>query len=213
MYFLSLPGELGSWRLTLGFVIVLGVGGLGFYLIKRYREGAALTKRADRNNYGRSMKIIRDILASYIKRSDGRVIYSIEVGSSKTKGSADALLIGYFGILVLVGCDYSGELYVGEADSYMTQVVGKERRRHENPVLTAKTAEKAVAELLREKKVYKVPVESAVVFTGKKVSANVSGSVKGYSPGALRKALKSEKFLEDKGVDTDAAAEAILSWR
>lgn len=203
-----------SWIGAIGFALVMTVGVTAFLLIKKYREDVVPKKRADSNKRELGMKKIKRILGAYVRRSDGRVIYDIEVGSRKTKGSADAILIGYFGVLVLVNCALTGELYATDKDEKLTQIIKKERRQYENPVIRAKTAEKAVAELLREKKVYKVQVESAAVFTARKASPNVpASSLAIYRLKSLKKALKSEKFLEDKGVDADAAAEAILSWR
>jgi len=205
-------GFLGYWGL-IAFALVVGIVGFAFFMIKKYRDEVAPKKQVARNNHDRGMKAVKKVLGAYIRRSDGRVIYDIEVGSKRTKGSADAILIGYFGVLVLVCCALSGELFANDKDERLTQIVKQERRQYDNPVLQATTAAKAVAELLREKKVYKVPVESAVIFTNKKASPNVPASLKSYRLKALRKALKSDRFLEDKGVDTDAAAEAILSWR
>ncbi len=213
MTFLNVPSILSSWQTTLFFVLLLGGGALAFIFIKKYREEIAPKKRLEKNDHDHSISVLKKILGSYVKKHDGRVIYSIEVGSKKTKGSADAILIGYFGVLVLVGCDLSGDLYATDKEEHLTQVVKTERKQHDNPILQAKTAEKAVSELLREKKVYRVPVESAVVFTGSKVNVNVPGSHGSFSPKTLEKALSSKQYLEDKGVNTDAVAEAILSWR
>jgi len=210
---LSLSLSTQNWWIFLGLALAVGAFGFAFYFIKKYRDEIAPKKRVTRNDHDSSVKALKKILGSYVRRNDGRVIYSIEVGSKKTQGSADAILIGYFGVLVLVGCALSGELYANDKDEKLTQIVKQERRQHENPVIQSITAGKAVAELLREKKVYKIQVESAVVFTNKKATPNVPASLKSYRPKTLRKALKSDRFLEDKGVDTDAAAEAILSWR
>lgn len=193
-------------------VVLLGVG--GYMLIKRYAEEIAPKKKVQADNRERSVKAIKRILSGYVRRNDGRVIYSMDVASSKTSGSADAILIGYFGALVLVGCDFEGDLYIDSADvEKMTQIVKKERAQHDNPALAAKTAAKAVNEMLREKKVYRVPVENGVVFTNARATANVPGSVPTYTPKKLKKALRANRFLEDKGVDPDKVAEALLSWR
>lgn len=210
---LTLLSNREPWQTTLIFAAVIITAFLVYMLVKKYKEGGSHKNHAGKNDHDRSIKILKRILGAYIKRSDGRVIYSAEVKGKKTSGSADAILIGYFGVLVLIGCDLSGELYANEKDENLTQIIKKERKQHENPVIMALSAQKAVTELLREKKIYRVTVESAVIFTGKKSIPNISGPIKHYTGKTLGKALKSEKFLEDKGVNTDITAEALLGWR
>jgi len=183
---------------------------LGYIIIKRYRDEVAPKKRLESNDYDKSIKIVKRITEKYVRRNDGRAIYSIEVGSNKTKGSADIILVGYFGVLVIITCALSGDLFVNDKDSTLTQIVKNERRSHPNPIIKAKTAEKAVSELLREKRVFKVPTEFCVVFTGKKVNANVPRSLNGYTPKELSNALATDRFLDDKKVDVDTVTNAIL---
>lgn len=198
---------------TLLMVLVAGLVVVGVvFFVRKYRDDIAPKRKLEKNDHDKSLRELKKILSPYIRKNDGRVIYSVQVGSKKTQGAADAILIGYFGALVLVCCDLSGELYADDSSDKLTQIVKNERRQHDNPILQAQQAEKAITELLREKKVYKVAVESGVLFTGK-ATVNVPRSLNAYTPKKLKKALSTSKYLEDKGVDTDAAAEAILSWR
>lgn len=203
----------GSLQNVIFLLTAILAGGLLYLLFRKNRQGKSKKQPIEGLDNERSVRIMKKILSAYIKRSDGRVIYSAEVAGKKTSGSADAILVGYFGILVLVGCDLRGELYANDKDEYLTQIYKKERARYESPVIRVLNAQKAVNELLRQKKVYRVSVESAVVFTGKKAVPNVPGSLNSYNPKTLKKALRSGRFLDDKGVDTDAAAEALLGWR
>jgi len=181
-----------------------------FMAVKRYKENVVPKRKLESNNYDRSIKIVKKIVERYVRRNDGRTIYSIEVGSNKTKGSVDVILIGYFGVLVIVTNDLRGDLYANDRDLTLTQIVKTERRSHENPIIKSKTAAKAVIELLREKRVFKVPVESCVVFTGKKAGINVPGTLGGYSTKEFAAVLKTSKFLDDKNVDVDLTANVIL---
>ncbi len=200
------------WQTLLIILVAVAVVVGVVFFWRKYREEILPKRRLEKNDHDRSMRKLKKILGPYIRKNDGRVIYSAEIGSKKTQGTADAVLIGYFGALVLVCCDLSGELYADDKSDKLTQIVKSERRQHDNPVLKARRVGTATTELLREKKVYKVPVESGVFFTGK-ATVNVPGSLNAFTPKKLRKALDSSKYLEDKGVDIDAAAEAILSWR
>lgn len=203
--------DIWMWVIIAGILIV---GILGYLLIKHYTEKIAPKRKIKRNSQEHSIRVLKKVLSGYVRKYEGRVIYSIDLASSKTSGSADAILIGWFGALVLVGCDYSGDLYVDDAKAAsMTQIVKTEREKHDNPFLQASKAAKAVNEMLREKKVYRVPVESAVVFTGSGAKPNIPPSIPHFTPKQLKKALSGGRFIEDKGVDADKVAEAILSWR
>ena len=210
MILLTLQSFISEWGRIIAFVAVALVFALSYIFIKKYREEVAPKKQLEKDNRDKSIKVIQKALNKYIRRNDGRVIYMTEVGGKKTKGSADAVLIGYFGVLVLIGCGLSGSLYANEKDKYLTQIIKGEKRIHENPVLKAQAAAKAVIELLKEKKIYKVPVDSGVVFSARKVEANVPRSLNGFTAKEFSKALHSKRFLEDKGVNTDAVAEIIL---
>lgn len=181
-----------------------------YIAIKHYVENVIPKKRLNSNNPDKSIRVVKRITEQYVRRNDGRAIYSVEVGSSKTKGSADIILVGYFGVLVIVTCDLSGSIYANDKDEMLTQLSGGERRSHENPFINVKNAAKAVSELLREKRVFRVPVEAAVVFTGKKASVNVPRSLDGFTPKELTKILKTDRFLDDKKVDIDMTVNAIL---
>lgn|GEM_PF-2651372 len=201
---------LSESRTTIIFIVAALVIVIGYFSIKRYREVVLPKKRLENNNYDRSIKSVKRIVEAYVRRNDGRLIYAIEIGSNRTKGSADIILIGYFGVLVLVTCDLAGEIYANEKDAKLTQIVGDQRRSHENPILKVNTATKAVAELLREKRVYKVPVEGRVVFTGKKANINVPRSLNVSTLKELTALLKTNKYLDDKKVDVDKATNALL---
>lgn len=207
---MTLQQLLTDYITVIVFIAVAVVFILGYIIIKRYVDVVLPKKRLESNNKDKSIKIVKKIIEKYIRRNDGRAIYSIEVGSNKTKGSADAILVGYFGVLVITTCPLSGTLYANDKDTSLTQIVKEERRSHDNPILKSQIAGKAVTELLREKRVFKVPVEAAVVFTGNKASVNVPRSLGAYTIEELSKVLKTKHFLEDKNVNVDSVVQALL---
>jgi len=181
-----------------------------YFFIKRYFDVVAPKKRLESNDSEMSLKTVKRILEKYVKRNDGRAIYDIEVGSNRTKGSADAVLIGYFGVLVVITCALSGDLFVNDKDPNLIQKIKEDRRIHENPILKAQQAIKAVTELLREKRVFRVPVEYCVVFTASKTNVNVPRSLNGYTAKEFSEVLRTDRFLNDNKVDVDATTNAIL---
>ena len=203
--------DLWMWIGIAGLIVV---GCLGYFFINNYNENVAPKKKIALDSYEHMMKTLKNTLSGYVRRYEGRVIYSIELASSKKNGSADAILIGWFGVLVLIGCDLMGELYVDDGKTpQITQIVKTERTKRDNPFVKATVAERVVNEMLREKKIYRVQVESAVVFTRSGARLNIPPSLPYYTQKTLNKIMKSNKYIEDKGVDADQVAEAILNWR
>jgi len=127
------------------------------------------------------------------------------------------LLIGFFGILLVSVVEEDGE-YFGEHDGKDWLRTGDEYRRVRIPNHLAELEESAVflRGLFGSQNIYRVPIDTLVVFTGrpKQTEVGINGAGEHItSLRGLKKLLLGTKFEKDTGLQVEAMAKVFEESR
>ncbi len=190
-------------------VAMLAVFGVSIYFL-----GPAQTKKVKTatslpdDEHENSEAVLRQ-LRRYAATNDFKVVAPVTAQGSKTTADLDALLVGWFGILGVKCLGYGGTIYGQQGDEEWVQEVNGLRRVFQNPLRCAEQSARAVRDVLFQAKIKNVPVETIVVFTGKKTELALPRSCGHYTLDQFTTYLKSTRFEEDKKVDVDQVAAAF----
>lgn len=177
-------------------------------VVKSEKKDAAASPRA------KTLAGVKKAVGSFAARGENKAAFGVSLADPKAKKDTggiyvDAVVVGYYGATVFVGCDLSGDVYLDESAGEISCVVLGEKMRIENPYLVAKRAAKAVRDILRKHDVYRVPVNEVVVMTNKRAKIIAPRSLEYYTPKTLSRALASAPYTQDNGVDVSATFGAI----
>ena len=142
-----------------------------------------------------------------------QVLTDLPLTNGKKTSTADGILVGYFGLMVVSAVQDIGEYY-GDLDSEKWIRYWKERKYFlENTYARNHETAMIIRDLLSREKIYRVPVDEFVVFTGKKSKVLVciknGGELIPYS--SFKSLLGRSKYEEDKGYNVEQIAEILRS--
>lgn len=163
------------WTLTsIGILAVVILLWVGYSLLRRW-----MLRRQHRYTAVKTGSMLRRFagIRSY------KVISGLQLQSGEETITVDQVLIGFFGIMLVMTQDEPGSIYGDYRDKqWMSVVTDKDMRdtkvTFDNPVLQLQKAHDAVRKLLAAHNLYKVQSEGYVVFGGKKVQLTNLGKDK-----------------------------------
>ena len=136
-----------------------------------------LLVRNDRKKGVDGTKKVSRVLKRFAGIRSFKVLNDLTLKTAKKNVHIDHILIGFFGIMVVNTQNLPGSIYGDGRGKNWTHVVTKNGRETKtsfpNPLLENQQAVDAVREVLSTNSVYKVNIESWVVFTRKKASLNL----------------------------------------
>lgn len=183
---------------------------LVFILTKVYFEKTKKPKPSDRKGRGNSVENAVKPLQTLAKRNKFRFIGPAEFEYSGRRLRVDGLMIGYFGVLGVIGLGYNGGVYGDASEDEWIQVMPDGQRvKFPSPMLETAADVRAIRSALFADKLKKVPVEVHAVFTNYEVKLGVPRSTGVLSVGDWRELLKEDRFLDDTGLDLDEVEAAI----
>ncbi|NLL91277.1 MAG: hypothetical protein GX222_02510 [Ruminococcaceae bacterium] len=193
-------------------VLIITAIGIGtYFFMKKYQTDIRPKKLAEKESDKKAQEALKTEFNSYIRRNEGKALYD---WSTKSDGYyPNGILIGNFGVFASVGCDLSGELYTDEKSPTITKIVLDDKDTYPNPFQELRNIERGIIDILRNNKIYRTPVFTAVFFSNKNAKINIPRSSYYLTPKTLRKELRKDQFVEDKGVDIDVVFEALSNGR
>lgn len=191
-------------------LVVVVIFGVAVYLLSpaRKTEKAAKAGPIPDDEHENAEAVLRQ-LRRYAVTNEFRVVEPVQIGNDKISADLDALLVGWFGVLGVKCLGYGGTIYGQASDSEWVQEMNGQRRVFANPLKRAEQSARAVRQALFEAKIKNVPVETVVVFTGKKTQLALPRSCGHYTIEQFSTYLKSVHFEEDKKVEVEPVAAAL----
>lgn len=170
--------------------------------------------KAALNKQGRAGEAkVASILNSFAFSHGFKVINDISIPLYDGCTQIDHILIGEFGLLVVETKSHKGDIYAEPRAKEWVHIIGGKKERIYNPLLQNKTHVDALRHQLQKHEIYKVPIESIVVFSG----ANKKNLYieKGHPVIDIRKLKKylanNERYIEDKGVEVKKVYDFLKS--
>ncbi len=156
-------------------------------------------------------------VAAVLKRFAGirsfQVLNDLTVKTAKKEVPIDHVLIGFFGILVVNTQNLPGGIYGdGRGKTWVNVVTKKEKEiktTFPNPLLENQQAVDAIREVLSANNIYKVNIESYVVFTRRKTMLYIPKGLSVLSLKDFQKLLKKSKYSADGPVDVQQVADVL----
>lgn len=191
-------------------VLVVVIFGVAVYLLSptRKSEKPGKTGPLPDDEHENAEAVLRQ-LRRYAATNEFRVVEPVHIENSKASADLDALLVGWFGVLGVKCLGYGGTIYGQASDAEWVQEINGQRRVFANPLKRAEQSARAVRQALFEAKIKNVPVETVVVFTGKKTQLALPRSCGHYTIEQFSAYLKSVHFEEDKKVEVEPVAAAL----
>lgn len=187
-------------------VLLVALFGVTIYMFGPMRKSKAPKVKALPDDEHQNAEAVVRQLRRYAAANDFKVISPVNIQGSKTSADLDALLVGWFGILGVKCLGYGGTVYGQAGDEEWVQDMAGQRRIFKNPLRRAEESARAVRDVLFGAKIKSVPVETIVVFTGKKTELALPRSCGHYTLDQFSSYLKSAHFEEDKKVDVQKVA-------
>lgn len=159
-------------------------------------------------------KIVAKILRRYALPRSYKVLNDVYLPLYDKVTQIDHILIGFFGILVVETKNTQGEIYAQPNDKEWAIVDGKTGKKKYiyNPLMQNKTHVEAIRYILTTSKVYKIDIDSLVVFTsGKKAKLFIKKGFPVILSKTLPKFLRKDRYETDKEVDVDQIYNLLLS--
>lgn len=157
---------------------------------------------------------VKKALSGYAARGENKAAWGLELKDPKSKQGAsvyiDAVLIGYYGVTIVIGCDLVGDVYLNDSDDEISCVISGQKMRLPNPCKTAKLAARVMRDVLRKNNVYRVPVNDVVIVTNKRAKVIAPRSLEYYTPDTMKKALRAAPYTQDNDVDVAAVYAAVV---
>ena len=193
-------------------VLILTAIGIGtYFFMKKYHSDIRPKKLSEKESDEKAKEALKTEFTSYIRRNGGKALYD---WNPKSDGCyPNGILIGHFGVFVSVGCDLSGELYTDDKSPTITKIVLDDKDFYPNPFQELRNTERDIIDILRNNKIYRTSVFAAVFFSNKNAKINIPRSNHYLTPKTLKKELRKDQFIEDKGVDIDIVFEALSNGR
>lgn len=172
-----------------------------------------LLVRNDRKKGVDGTKKVSRVLKRFAGIRSFKVLNDLTLKTAKKNVHIDHILIGFFGIMVVNTQNLPGSIYGDGRGKSWTHVVTKNGREAKtsfpNPLLENQQAVDAVREVLSTNGVYKVNIESWVVFTRKKASLNLPKGLSVLGIKDFKKLLKKSRYSADGNVNVPQVASLL----
>lgn len=166
------------------------------------------TKKSDRQGRAGERKVAR-VLKHYAAWHGCKVLNGVYLPLYDATTEVDHILIGRFGLLVIETKSIAGEVFGDERQTNWTHMVGTKKHSLYSPLLQNKTHVDNIRHLFNQEHIYKVNIESLVVFTNAKTILNLPKGLPVIKLKKLKGLLESSRFAVDNGVDVDKVYNAI----
>lgn len=159
-------------------------------------------------------KLVSKELSRIAKKYHFLVINDLYLPLYDKTTQIDHVVIGTFGAMAIETKAVGGEVYGNEKDKEWVSVLGdkrsEKRNKFYNPLLQNKTHIDCILHTLRGENVYKVNVDSLVVFTGRKTILNIPRGLPVISLSLLKKYFKKPRYKADNGIDPQKVYDALI---
>lgn len=169
--------------------------------VRKRRKGESRGRDGERR--------VARVLARAARRCGGRVLNGVHLPLYEQSTEFDHILVGPFGVLVVETKNLGGEIFGDGNQQEWTQVTKTAKRSFYSPLLQNKTHVDNLRHHFQKERLYKVTIESAVVFADPGVTLNVPRSLPVYTLKALAKRLTRDAYLADKGVNVEQVVATI----
>ena len=142
-----------------------------------------------------------------------RVIHDIYLPLYDKTTQIDHIVIGRFGMVVVETKAMNGEIYGTEKDNDWANVVNDRKTRFYNPLLQNKTHVDCVRHILKKENIYRIQVDSLVVFSQKTAILNIPRKLPVITINLLKKYFKKSRYRQDHQVDVERTYEALMKNR
>lgn len=156
-------------------------------------------------------KATRGILSRFGIPRGFKVLSNVTLDNGGGKITAENILVGYFGILLVHTLGARGEYY-GTLDSESWTLVSKGKKLSiENPVKLLAREEAALRSVFSKNKAYNIPIERIVYISNKssKTAVYVTHNGELLLGGKLSAYLEKSKFEKDTGLDVKKIANIV----
>ena len=143
----------------------------------------------------RNFKILRDFTLS----ADGESVH------------VEHALIGFFGIIFLTAKGETADFYGDRKDEQWLMIKDEKKTKIENPIAKNEKAMSIARAILGQHKIYSVPMEGLVVFSGNEKKTTIycaDNTIIRYKN--LSKYLNKAKFDKDNEIDVDVIEKLFL---
>lgn len=165
------------------------------YLLVRRRK-QSVTDKIGAHGEARVAKA----LTRYARRHHCHAMHDVYLPLYDKTTQLDHLLIGDFGVIVIETKATNGDVYGKGKDRQWTHLIGTKKHELYNPLLQNQAHIDCVNHLFKKNHIYKVPVQSLVIFAGKNINLNLEKGL----PVIKLSALKKHLFTHTKNRHVDA---------
>lgn len=177
------------------------------YFVRRKNANRPV-KPVDYRSFGN--KKAASALKSFARRNGFVYISPAKMKTKSGIANIDAIAIGPFGVVGVVGMGYYGDVYGRAEDNiWVSMTPSRKRTEFQNPVTEASAYVRVIRDALFAKGIKMVPVEVLPVFTTDELQIGVPSGTGHYSWKEYKKYLKKDKFKEEKSFKMDAVVAAI----
>ena len=178
-----------------------------YFLFKRFQKNKA-------NRIGqKGEKTVSKVLKQIARKNHWKLINDLYLPLYDKTTQIDHLLIGPFGVAVIETKALAGEIYGNANDQDWVQIIGEEKRRFYNPLLQNKAHIDCVQHILKKEKIYRVNIDSLVVFSAKRVQLAIPSGMPVISWDLLKKYFKKSRYQKDNEINPDAVFSALLKHK
>lgn len=150
------------------------------------------------------------VAVRFARSNSFRVISPAKIRGKSGTADLEAIVIGPFGILGVMGLGYYGNVYgVRDEKEWLNVTALGARTKFQNPIMEAAADVRIIRDALFTKNIKVVPVEVVPVFTAKELQIGVPKDTGHYTLKTFKAYLGKDKFLEEKNFNIDKAEEAI----
>lgn len=174
-----------------------------YSLVEYFLRGAAFKK----GEHGK--QFVTDTLKRFASPRKMTVLENVSVNDGENTVTFDHVLIGYFGVLFVQAIQGGGSFWGDGKEDVWAFTDGDDKVLFKNPIGELNEKIRVFRRALSHNKIYRVPVESAVVIVtmGKEPKlylSNLADSECQVMTQEMFKAHLNEEFEKDNGVDVEA---------
>ncbi|MEG0571425.1 MAG: nuclease-related domain-containing protein [Oscillospiraceae bacterium] len=157
-------------------------------------------------------KKVARILKSIARFNDYKVINNIYLPLYDKTTQIDHIVIGPFGMLVIETKNHRGQIFGDPSKKDWSQIMGDAtKNKLYNPLMQNQAHIDCIRHILSSNNIYKVNIESLVVFSGKKVALYVPKGLPVVTVNKLRKYLRKPKFEKFTDIDTKLIYDTLIN--
>ena len=183
-------------------IIVLGVL-LGWDRMKKAPANA-------KNNPSKMKKKLAGLAKGFARKTEGKSLSNVVLKVGDEDLSPDAVVVAPFGVMILLGCDEAGNIYLEEKDPEIAKEQGNKKSFINNPYLRIEKTRRAVNELLRKEGIAGTDTACKLIFTNRYATVIAPRSMQRYNMKSIREEFKKAEYQKDNNFAVEKAADALL---